>query len=63
MYMMQGNHPLYPINYKGKKMYKKDCDPMFVAYYNTPLDLDMNQSVYVSSDLGRILPDGQWVTT
>lgn len=51
-----GNH-LYPINFKGKEMYKDDCDRMFATYYTCVEALGVDQSVYAFDGI-RVKPDG-----
>lgn len=48
---------LYPVIFEGKKYYEKDCDDLFVAVYNDPLQLMDDSSVYVS-DGNYVFPDG-----
>lgn len=59
-YKRSNKNPLYPIEYKGKYLYEEDCSKVFSAYYTCIEDLGYDKSVYVSSDLGRVLPDGEW---
>lgn len=53
---------LYPIIHNGKKMHKKDCDPLFVERYTRPEQLKEENSVFLK-DSGlisiRICPDGK----
>ena len=56
---MKKKNKLYPIQYKGKLWYEKDCHDLFVAFYHSKSDLDFNMSVYVG-DGERIAPNG-WV--
>lgn len=49
---------LYPVIYNGKEYFEKDCHPMFVAYYQSSYALRPDISVYISSDIGGIFPDG-----
>lgn len=51
---------LYPITYKGVKMYEKDCSGIFASFYRSVDALGYDMSVYVSHELGRVLPDGEW---
>jgi len=48
---------LYPVFFKGKNYFQKDCDDLFAAFYHSRDALGFNCSVYVSEDL-RICPDG-----
>ena len=60
-YKRSNKNHLYPIEYKGYYLYEEDCNSTFVSHYNTVESLGWDKSVYVGSDLGRILPDGEWV--
>jgi hypothetical protein len=52
--------PRFPLKYKGKDLYKEDCSAVFLTYYGSVQSLGYDKSVYVSSELGRVLPDGSW---
>ncbi len=49
---------LYPIYYKGLKMYEKHCDDVFVAFYNDKESLTDNMSVYTIDGM-YVFPDGE----
>lgn len=51
---------IYPIFFKDKCYYEKDCDEIFSAFYHTKYALGFNCSVYVSEGM-RICPDGTWI--
>lgn len=44
---------LFPITYNGKEYYEKDCDEMYITFYNDVMALNENGGVYMS--------DGMWV--
>lgn len=48
---------LYPVTFNGKNYYEKDCDDLFTAFYNDPLDLMDDGSVYASDGV-YVFPDG-----
>jgi hypothetical protein len=50
---------MFPIMYKGREWYKKDCNDIFLCFYSCPRALGWVQSVYVSEG-ERICPDGEW---
>jgi hypothetical protein len=42
---------LYPIEFKGKLYYKKDCNNLFQTYYTDPAALTDDGSVYVGDGI------------
>lgn len=48
----------FPIEYKGKLYFKKDCDELFLCYYH-PNALNENKGVYAQDNI-IIYPDGEW---
>lgn len=52
--------PMFPITYDGKLYYEKDCDEMFLSYYDCPEALTDDCSVYVSDDT-YVFPDGKMI--
>ena len=48
----------FPIIYEGKSYYEKDCDEMFLSYYDCPEALINGCCVYVSDNM-VIFPDGK----
>jgi hypothetical protein len=44
---------LFPITYNGKEYYEKDCDEMYLTFFNDVMALNQNAGVYMS--------DGMWV--
>ena len=44
---------LFPITYNGKEYFKKDCDEMYLTFFNNVMALNQNGGVYIS--------DGMWV--
>lgn len=51
---------LYPINFNGKKWYRKDCDELFIQFYEEAQCLDGYDGVYLTDGL-HIRPDGSTV--
>lgn len=48
---------LFPIYYNGKEYNEKDCDDIFLAYYNCKEALNFLGGVYLSEDVW-VYPDG-----
>lgn len=53
------NERKFPIMYKGREWYEKDCSDIFLCFYSGQDSLSWDQSVYVSEGM-RITPDGEW---
>lgn len=49
---------MYPVIYNGREWKRKDCDDLFVDFYNTPLALNPLGGVYVNGGLW-VYPDGK----
>jgi hypothetical protein len=49
---------LYPVIYKEKEWYEKDCDSVFSAYYSCKEALNFECGVYVSEGIW-VFPDGR----
>jgi len=54
---LKDTEDLYPIEYEGKLYYEKDCDPVFVGYYQTRFGLNALGGVYLCND-DWVYPDG-----
>lgn len=50
---------LYPVEFRGKKYYEKDCNSIFKSFYHHPMSLRFDNSVYVSEGMS-IFPNGEW---
>ena len=48
---------LYPIEWNGKIWDEKDCDPVFVSFYNSPYALAYDGAVRIDSSM-VVYPDG-----
>jgi len=48
---------LFPVYYNHKPYYKKDCDQIFLDFYNCRESLNVNGGVYLSEDIW-VYPDG-----
>ena len=54
---------LYPIFFKGKKYYEKDCDDLFAGVYNDRESYELGGGgVYISNGF-TIFPDGTYEDT
>ena len=51
---------LYPIAYDNKLYYKKDCHPVFIAFYTSREALQYDGSVYIANGTS-IFPTGNYV--
>lgn len=52
------NNGIFPINYKGKLWTEKDCDDVFLAFYEGKHSLNCDCAVYIM-DGDWIFPDGK----
>ena len=48
---------LFPVFFKGKKYFEKDCDDVFLAVYTCKEALNWEGGVYLSNDTW-VYPDG-----
>lgn len=51
---------MFPINYNGKLWHKKDCDDVFLAFYNNSYSLTTDCSVYMMAG-DYVYPDGMMI--
>lgn len=58
---MNNTEQLYPITYRGEKLTKRDCHPVFVNTYTSRRALRFNTSVYLSGGMS-VTPKGEYVT-
>ena len=47
----------FPVEYDGKNYYEKDCDDIFLAFYEERFQLNGDGGVYMSEDIW-VYPDG-----
>lgn len=52
------NNRMFPLSYKGKLYYEKDCNDVFLAFYHDSSCLQEDTSVYMMGS-DRIFPDGR----
>ena len=51
---------MYPVFYKNKKYYKKDCDSVFLSFYNCIEALNYEGMVYMCEKIW-IAPNGDMI--
>ncbi|GGE27203.1 hypothetical protein [Psychroflexus planctonicus] len=49
---------LFPLTYKSKSYYEKDCDDVFLTFYFSPMALNHKNGVYMAEGLW-VYPDGE----
>lgn len=54
---MNNKNELFPIYYNGEKYYEKDCDDLFLSFYDGDYTLNSEGGVYLGEDI-YIYPDG-----
>ncbi len=54
---MDKEENLFPVYYSGKEYYEKDCNAVFLAFYDCKEALNWANGVYVSEGI-YVYPDG-----
>ena len=54
----KNSNGMFPIKYNGKLWYEEDCNDVFLAFYNCPLSLNNDCSVYMMGG-DYVYPDGK----